>query len=85
MKPVIQKNYSKNPYVYDMVNVLWRFCKDYDEAQKALAKNPIEIRAALVMEYCTEFTRWMSESLRGDFKTVGETIVRMMEEGYGER
>ena len=85
MTPVIQKNYSKNPYVYDMVNVLWRFCKDYDEAQKTLAKNPTEVRAALVRAYCMEFSRWLSESLRADFKTVTETIVRMMEDGNDEK
>ena len=84
MASIIEKNYSKNPYVYDMVNVLWRFCKDYDEAQRTLAKNPNEIRAALVRAYCLEFARWLSETMEADFYVVGETIVRMMEEGYEE-
>ena len=81
MASLIDKNYSRNPYVYDMVNALWRFCKDYDEAQKTLAKNPTEVRAALVREYCMEFSRWMSVSMRTDFKGVTDTIIRMLEEG----
>ena len=81
MASLIENNYSKNPYIYDVVNVLWRFCKDYDESQKALIKNPTEIRAALVRAYCMEFARWLSETMQADFMTVGETIARMMEEG----
>ena len=84
MESIVPNNYKNNPYVYDMVNVATRFCRDYDDFQKALAKNPNDIRAALVRAYCMDFATWLSKMMAADFKTVGETIVRMMEAGCDE-
>lgn len=79
MASINENNYKTNPYVYDVVNAVTKFCRDYDDAQKALAKNPKDIRAAMIRAYCMEFTRWLSLTTRTDFKRIGETMIRMME------
>ena len=81
MASVIKKNYKNNPYVYDIVNALWRLFRDYDEAQKTLNKNPTDIRAVLTRDYCMEFIRFMSETMEMGVKETSDTIVRMMGEG----
>ena len=84
MATIIEKNYRTNPYVYGVINAISSFCRDYDESQKVLARNPNDIRAAMVRAYCVDFANWLSETMASDYKTVGETIVRMMEEGNDE-
>lgn len=79
MASINENNYRTNPYVYDVVNAVTKFCRDYDDAQRALAKNPKDIRAAMIRAYCMEFTRWLSLTTRKDFKRIGETMIRMME------
>ena len=84
MAKLFENNYQTNPYVYGMVNVLSSFCRDYDEAQKVLERNPNDIRAAMVRAYCVDFANYLSETMEADYRTVGKTIIRMMEAGNDE-
>ena len=84
MAKLIKTNYKTNPYVYGMVNVLSSFCRDYNEANKALEKMPNDARCMMVRSYCVDFANWLSETTEMDYGTVGQLIVRMMEVGNGE-
>ena len=84
MAKLFENNYKHNPYVYGMVNVLSSFCRDYNEANRALEKNPNDTRCMMVRSYCVDFANWLSETTEMDYGTVGQLIVRMMEVGDGE-
>ena len=49
MAKLIKTNYKTNPYVYGMVNVLSSFCRDYNEANKALEKMPNDARWIMML------------------------------------
>ena len=51
MAKLIKTNYKTNPYVYGMVNVLSSFCRDYNEANRALEKMPNDARCMMVRAY----------------------------------
>ena len=86
MARLFENNYSNNPYVYGVVNVLYNFCRDYDEAGKILTKNPEDTRGKMVRGYCVDFANWLSETTGLGYGSIGQLIVRMMEaEGYEER
>ena len=84
MAKLFENNYRTNPYVYGMVNVLSSFCRDYNEANRALEKSPNDTRCMMVRAYCVDFANWLSETTEMDYGTVGQLIVRMMEVGNGE-
>ena len=84
MAKLIKTNYKTNPYVYGMVNVLSSFCRDYNEANKALEKMPNDARCMMVRAYCFDFANWLSETTGLEYDSVGQLIVRMMEAGNDE-
>ena len=57
MAKLIKTNYKTNPYVYGMVNVLSSFCRDYNEANKALEKMPNDARCMMVRAYGYDFAK----------------------------
>ena len=85
MAKLFENNYRHNPYVYGMVNVLSSFCRDYNEANRALEKYPNDTRSMMVRTYCVDFANWLSETTEMDYGSVGELIVRMMEAGSDEK
>ena len=85
MARLFETNYRANPYVYRMVNVLHSFCRDYDEANKVLKRNPNDTRCMMVRTYCVDFANWLSETTGMDYGSVGQLIVRMMEVGDDEK
>ena len=85
MAKLFENNYKHNPYVYGMVNVLSSFCRDYNEANRALEKNPNDTRCMMVRAYCIDFANWLSETTEMDYGSVGQLIVRMMEAGNDEK
>lgn len=81
----MKKYYARNPYVYGMVNVLVSFCRDYADAQKALEKNPEDVRGIMVRDYCFGFADWLSAATGLDRKGIGEMLLKMMEGGTDEK
>ena len=79
MAKLIKTNYKTNPYVDGMVNVLSSFCRDYNEANKALEKMPNDARCMMVRAHCFDFANWLSETTGLEYGSVGQLIVRMME------
>ena len=79
MAKLFENNYRTNPYIYGMVNVLASFCRDYNDANRALEKHPNDTRCMMVREYCVDFANLRSETTGLDYGSVGQLIVRMME------
>ena len=81
----MKMNYARNPYVYGMVNVFVSFCRDYADAQKALERNPEDIRGVMVRDYCFAFADWLSAATGLDRKGIGEMLLKMMEDGTDDK
>ena len=85
MAKLFENNYKTNPYVYGMINVLSSFCRDYNDANRALERHPNDTRCMMVRAYCFDFANWLSEMLALDYGSVGQLIVRMMEAANDEK
>ena len=62
MVKLFENNYKHNPYVYGMVNVLSSFCRDYNEANRALEKYPNDTRCMMIRAYCVDFANFGKSS-----------------------